>query len=62
MKDDVTHKASSTKTRDLLAMLDTLLTQDRAARRVGAASVLEDQLASQRHLWLLQSVPGQIAA
>jgi len=62
LQSDETNRASADQSRDLLNMLDKLLDQDRAARRAGAASTLEDQLAGLRHLWLLQSVPGQIAA
>lgn len=62
LKSDETHRASADQSRELLNMLDALLDQDRAARRNGAASTLEGQLQGLRHLWLLQSVPGQIAA
>jgi len=62
LQSDETNRASADQSRDLLHMLDTLLDQDRAARRTGAASTLEEQLAGLRHLWLLQSAPGQIAA
>ena len=58
---DVTHRTSADQSRDLLNMLEALLDQDRAARRTGAASTLENQLQGLRHLWLLQSAPGQIA-
>jgi hypothetical protein len=60
-KDD-TNRASADQSRDLLNMLEKLLDQDKAARRTGAASTLEGQLEGLRKLWLLQSVPGQIAA
>jgi len=62
LKTDDTSRASADRSRDLLNMLEKLLDQDQAARRTGAASTLEDQLAGLRHLWLLQSVPGQIGA
>ncbi|MFJ4156901.1 hypothetical protein ACIPZF_19160 [Pseudomonas sp. NPDC089752] len=62
LKSDETHRASADQSRDLLSMLDAILEQDRAARRAGAASTLDDQLQGLRHLWLLQSTPGQIAA
>lgn len=62
LKSDETQRASADQSRNLLNMLEKLLGQDQAARRTGAASTLEAQLEGQRHLWLLQSVPGQIAA
>ncbi|MFK0310978.1 hypothetical protein ACIQUF_06985 [Pseudomonas sp. NPDC090233] len=62
LQTDVTNRASADQSRDLLNMLEALLDQDRAARRAGAASTLDNQLQGLRHLWLLQSVPGQITA
>jgi len=62
LKSDETQRASAAQSRDLLSMLDALLEQDRAARRIGAASKLEAQLDGLRNLWLLQSTPGQIAS
>jgi len=57
---DVDNNTSSSKDRDLLGMLDTLLRQDREAQRIGLQSTLERQMADQSRLWLLQSTPTQI--
>lgn len=60
LQDDTTHSAAAAQSRELLDMLDEMLSQDRAARRAGLASTLQEQVAGRGHLWRLQSAPGQI--
>ncbi|MNI68710.1 hypothetical protein D3C73_1244190 [compost metagenome] len=60
LQDDTTHSAAAAQSRELLDMLDEMLSQDRAARRAGLASTLQEQVAGMGHLWRLQSAPGQI--
>jgi hypothetical protein len=61
LQDDTTNSAAAAQARELLDVLDELLSQDRAVRRAGLASTLQEQLAGLSHQWLLQSAPGQIA-
>jgi hypothetical protein len=60
LQDDTTHSAAAAQSRELLDMLDEMLSQDRAARRAGLASTLQEQVAGMGYLWRLQSAPGQI--
>ncbi|WP_237772759.1 hypothetical protein [Pseudomonas putida] len=57
---DLNNKTSSSKDRDLLGVLDTLLRQDREAQRIGVQSTLERQVADLSRLWLLQSTSALI--
>jgi hypothetical protein len=61
LQSDTTTASEANQSRDLVKLLDDLFEQDRVARRNGATSKLEQQLAPLRELWSLQADPARIS-